>query len=110
MSYRVLCDENVEPATIGEPEAEGKTATHVNNQPGQESTDEEIVAFARENDYVILTNDSDFLVPDLAGDVCVLYFPDNGASAHGLTQRIVFLQNYYDSQDELPDEIYLTED
>jgi hypothetical protein len=44
MSYRVLCDENVEPATIGELEAEGVTATHVNNQPGQESTDEEIVA------------------------------------------------------------------
>jgi hypothetical protein len=35
MSYRILCDENVEPATVGELEAEGKTATHVNNRPGQ---------------------------------------------------------------------------
>jgi len=109
MSYRVLCDENVEPATIGELEAEGVTATHVNNQPGQESTDEEIVAFARENDYVILTNDSDFLVPDLGDDVRVFYFPDNEASAHELTQRIVLLQNYYETQNDLPGEVYLTE-
>jgi hypothetical protein len=108
MSYRVLCDENVEPATVGELEAEGKTATHVNNRPGQESTDEEIVAFASANEHVILTNDSDFLRPELAGDVCVFYFPDNDASAHEITDRIVFLQDYYTSQDDLPAEIYLT--
>lgn len=102
MSFRIPCDENVEPATIGELEAQGKTATHVNNRPGPGSSDGEIVALAHAKEYAILTNDSDFLIPELAGEVPVFYFPDNEASAQELTDRIVFLQNYYDSQSPFP--------
>jgi hypothetical protein len=57
---------------------------------------------------VVLTNDSDFLRPDLAAGVPVFYFPDNDASAHEITDRIVFLQDYYASQSDLPAEVYLT--
>ena len=94
MSYRVLCDENVEPATVGELEAEGNTATHVNNQPGVSSPDPEVAEYAGENLYVLLTNDDDFLGGTFP-EVTVLFFPDNRASAHQLTARIVELRRYY---------------
>lgn len=107
MSYRVLCDENVEPATVGELEAEGKTASHVNARPGRSSDDGEVARSARENGYAVLTNDADFLgcsEPNLT----VLYFPDNDATAHDLASRIVELQRYYPNQSSLPKEYFLS--
>jgi hypothetical protein len=108
MSYRVLCDENVEPATVGELEALGTRAAHVNTEPGSGSTDEEIADYARENDYVILTNDDDFLGDRFPG-VTILFYPDNDASAHEVVARVLELQEYYPTQEVLPDEYVLTD-
>jgi hypothetical protein len=109
MSYRVLCDENVEPATVGELEALGTRAAHVNTEPGSGSDDEEIVDYARENGYVILTNDDDFLGDRFPG-VKVLFYPDNDASAHEVAARVLEVQEYYPTPADLPDEYILATD
>lgn len=108
MSYRVLCDEHVDPGTVGELEAVGKTATHVRDAPGPSATDTSVIAFAREHDYVLLTNDDDFLGSVDAG-VTILFFPDNRASPHELAGRVRELQTYYPTQRGLPAELFLTD-
>jgi len=108
MSYRVLCDENVEAATVGELEALGTRADHVNTEPGSGSTDAEIASYARANGYVILTNDDDFL-GDRFPDVTVLFYPDNDASAHDVAARVLELQEYYPTQEDLPPEYILSD-
>ena len=109
MSYRVLCDENVEPATVGELEALGTRAAHVNTEPGSGSDDGEIADYARENGYVILTNDDDFLGKRFPG-VKILDYPDNDASAHQVAARVLEVQEYYPTQGDLPEEYILATD
>ncbi|MFB6228307.1 MAG: DUF5615 family PIN-like protein [Halobacteriales archaeon] len=55
----MLCDENVEPATVRELESADIRATHVTTAPGSGSSDEEIADYARSNEYMLLTNDDD---------------------------------------------------
>jgi len=109
MRYRVLCDENVEPATVGELESRGFTATHVNNEPGKGSDDPELAAYAREHDYVILTNDTDFLDESKYPDVTVLFYANNRLSGHELARRVEELASLVPEQDDLPRETYLND-
>lgn len=109
MSYRVLCDENVEPATVGELESRGFTATHVNNEPGKGSDDPDVAAHAREHGYAILTNDTDLLDESEYPDVTVLFYSNNRVSAHELAQRVEKLASLIPDQSDLPRETYLTD-
>lgn len=109
MTYSVLCDENVEAATIGELEQHGITATHVNNKPGKGSTDDAIARFARDNGYLVLTNDADFLDAETFPAVRILYFPDTRVSAHELAQRVEELTCLVPDPSDLPKETFLTE-
>lgn len=82
---------------------------HVTIEPGQSSDDDEVATYARENNYVLLTNDTDFLDEGWS-DLTVLYFPDNGAPGHELASRVVEQQDYYPTQANLPETYFLTTD
>lgn len=91
MSYRVLCDEHVPESTVAELDNRGVPAVHVSREPGAGSTDRTVAAYARENGYVLLTNDDDFLDRSTFIDVHVLYYPDNSIAAHALAERVTDL-------------------
>jgi predicted nuclease of predicted toxin-antitoxin system len=110
MAYRILCDENVDPQTVRYLERDGHEATHVSDALSLSADDSEIATYARENDSVILTNDSDFLDSMLFPDVTVLLYTNNRAPAHELATLVAKLTEYYPSQDDLPREFYLTEE
>lgn len=109
MVYRILCDENVEPATVSELESVGTRATHVNTAPGSGSSDEDIADYARSNEYVLLTNDDDFLGDRFPG-LTVLFYPDNSAPAHDIAGRVEELRQYYPAQRDLSAEYILTDE
>jgi predicted nuclease of predicted toxin-antitoxin system len=110
MTYRILCDENVEPQTVRYLKRDGHEATHVRDALSLSVDDTEIVTYARENDSVILTNDTDFLDSAAFPDVTVLLYTNNRTPAHELAAMIGKLTRYYPSQDDLPREFYLTEE
>jgi len=101
MSYRVLCDENVEEATVLELERRDVTATHVSTVLGSGSPDDAVAEHARANGFVLLTNDSDFLDNEDFPAVTVLYYPDNDVPAHELAQRIEDLSTWVSDPDAL---------
>jgi predicted nuclease of predicted toxin-antitoxin system len=109
MSYRVLCDENVEEETISELERREITATHVSDVPGAGSPDETVAEHALENGFVLLTNDSDFLNEENFPAVTVLYYPDNDVSAHELARRIDDLSTWVPDSDDLGRVTFLSE-
>ncbi|WP_049901796.1 DUF5615 family PIN-like protein [Halococcus agarilyticus] len=106
MAYRVLCDENVDPQTVQYLGRDGHEAAHVGTALPLSVGDDEIAAHARENGYVVLTNDTDFLGPSVYPDVTVLLYTDHRASAHELAAMVSELTTYYPSQDDLPRENY----
>lgn len=110
MTYRILCDENVDPQTVRYLERDGHEATHVEDTLSSSVDDAEVATYARENDYAILTNDTDFLDSAAFPDVRVLLYTDNRALAHELAAMVERLTTYYPSQSDLPREFYLSEE
>ncbi|MBS1263006.1 MAG: hypothetical protein MAG715_00173 [Methanonatronarchaeales archaeon] len=88
MAYRVLCDENVDPQVTRYLEKEGNVGVHVRDELGTGTTDAEIARYAAENNYVLPTNDSDFLDEEEYGNLKVLYFPDNRTLAYDLASLV----------------------
>lgn len=60
MAYRILVDENIDPQTADLLCDQGHDATHVEEALGKGTEDPPIVDHARENGYLVLTNDTDF--------------------------------------------------
>lgn len=75
MSYHLIVDENLDPATAEPLRARGHDVTTVAEEFGKGEEDPNIVAYARQTDTVVLTNDTDFLDRDALGDVKVLFCP-----------------------------------
>jgi len=109
MSYRVLCDENVEEAAVSELERRDITATHVSDVPGAGSPDEIVAECALESGFVLLTNDSDFLNEEDFPAVTVFYYPDNDVSAHELARRIDDLSTWVPDPEDLGRVTFLTD-
>ncbi|MDY7081684.1 MAG: DUF5615 family PIN-like protein [Halobacteria archaeon] len=101
MSYRILCDEHVEPQTVNHLENSGHTAEHVGDTVELSATDVELAEYARENGYIILTNDTDFLDDSMFPDTKVLYYSDNTCSAYELAQMVDERASYVPDQDNL---------
>jgi predicted nuclease of predicted toxin-antitoxin system len=110
MAYRILCDENVDPHTVQYLEREGHEAIHVGEALALGVDDHEVAAYAHENEMVILTNDTDFLDPSLYPDQTVLFYTNNRIPAYELAALVTELTEYYPSQDDLPHELYISDE
>ena len=109
MSYRVLCDENVEETAVSELAERGIDARHVTDAPGDGSSDEAVAEYARPRGFVLLTNDSDFLVESDFPETTVLYYPDNDVSGHELARRVDDLVSWVPDPEELGRVTFLTD-
>lgn len=76
MAYRILVDENLDPRTAGLLRDRGHDAAHVEETLGKGAEDPPIARYARRNDFVLLTNDADFLRPDRREGLQILYCPE----------------------------------
>lgn len=110
MTYRVLCDENVDPRTVRYLETDGHTATTVTEALDAGVEDADIAAFALENDYLVLTSDTDFLDDGAFSDTSILYCPDETASGHRLAEMVSAMASYCPKQTDLPRVSYLTDE
>lgn len=110
MSYRILVDENLDPATADMLRERGHDAVHIETTLGKGTTDAAIAASAREHDYVVLTNDTDFLRPERRRGFKVLYCPQNSVRAHEIVEIIVELVSIIPDQDNLPPVTWVTEE
>lgn len=82
MVYRVLVDENVDPSTAELLRDQGHEARHIEDTLGKGTADPLIADHARQHDYLVLTNDADFLRPERRRGLTVLYVPENTMRAH----------------------------
>jgi predicted nuclease of predicted toxin-antitoxin system len=112
MSWRILTDENVEPATRNYLKKLGHDIEHVVTVDalGQSVSDAEIAEYARRTDRVILTQDNDFFLElDVKRDTeGVLYQQDQEISARQAGDIVQNITEYY-SQSEIVLE-YISED
>jgi uncharacterized protein with PIN domain len=110
MSYRLIVDENLDPAMAEPLRARGHEATTVAKEFGKGDEDPNIVAYARETDTLVLTNDTDFLDRDAIGDVKVLFCPRTSLRPGTVAALVDALANYVPDQDDLGQITHLREE
>lgn len=102
MGYRLLCDENAEPETVEYLEADGHDAAHVSEVLSTGADDEQVAAYAREDERVLVTNDTDFLNEERCPDIKVFHYTNNRTSAYELAEMIARVESYIPAQSDLP--------
>lgn len=110
MAYRILVDENIDPTTVGLLRETGHDAVHVREAFGPGTDDSPIAEHPRQNDYLMLTNDTDFLRPERQQGLAVLYCPENAMRAHKIAQLIDALAEVIPEQSDLPTVTYITDE
>lgn len=101
MAYRIIADENVEPATINYLRKLGHDVEQVGDigSLGYSATDRAIAAYARDTDRLTLTQDDDFFtelsVEDTAG---VLFQKDQTLSGREVGDIIHEMCQYLDQR------------
>lgn len=83
---KILCDEHVSPAVANALEGEGFEVATVASALSTGTTDDDVLEYAANEGYVVLTNDSDFVDGD--GHRGVLYFEDQSVSNRELVRAI----------------------
>lgn len=109
MPYRILVDENLDPRTAGLLRDRGHDAINVEAALGKGTADPAIARYAETIDALVLTNDADFLRPELREALSILYCPDNTMRAHRIATHIEDLAELVPNQDALPDVTWITE-
>ena len=88
MSYRVLVGENLDPQTALFLRNRGHDALHVSEVLGSGTEDDAIAKYAREREYVILTNDRDFVALERTNELRVVLVADNDTPAHEIANTV----------------------
>jgi len=104
--FRVLADENTSPDVAARLREHGRTATHVTDALDFGVTDQEIVTYAEEHEYVVLTHDDDFLRPNPTS-VPILYYADDTLATETLVERVETVIDCVPSPSDLPPVTYL---
>lgn len=102
MPYRILADENVEPATVTYLRKLGHDVEVVRDidELGAGSSDEEIVAYARRHDRLVLTQDDDFFLDvDPANTPGVLLQMDQRLSGREVGEIVDEISTYVPQDD-----------
>ncbi|WP_114577164.1 DUF5615 family PIN-like protein [Saliphagus sp. LR7] len=111
MSYRLLADENVELATITYLRKLGHDVERIGDSADLDfgSSDDEIAAYARRTDRLILTQDDDFFTSmDVEETAGVLFQTDGTLSAREVGDIVDELSRYLDQLDVTLE--YVTDD
>ena len=88
MSYRVLVGENLDPQTALFLRKRGHDALHVSEVLGSGTEDDAIAKYARKQEYVILTNDRDFVALERTNELRVVLVADNDMPAHEIANTV----------------------
>lgn len=102
MRYRIVADENVEPATREALAELGHDVEWIDDIPslGLGADDHEIVAYARQTNRLILTQDDDFFTEiDIQETAGVLYQQDQQLSAGEVGKIVDEMARYIDQSD-----------
>ena len=110
MAYRVLVDENIDPRTADSLREKGHESVHVDEALGKGTEDPPIADHARQQEYLLLTNDADFLRPDLREDLTVLYCPENTLRAEAIATLVDELASLVPDPADLPTVVWITEE
>lgn len=99
--YRVLVDENFSPRTAERLRERGHEAVASVNvdELGRGASDGAIAEYARERGYAVVTNDTDFLTPELEGRCQVLFVVDDTLLAHELAELVDRLAELVDQEE-----------
>lgn len=103
--WRFLLDENVDPKVETYLDKAAVIAEHVRDELGEGADDEELQAYARAHDLVIVTSDvKDFgALPtdgDAAADVVLLH--DDTMPAYRIASALITMSDAYASPDAFP--------
>jgi len=102
MTYRILVDENTSPRVAEILRGKGHDAVHVSTALELGATDEEIVDYASEQGYIVLTHDDDFLLPAYTEVVPILYYSDDTLDTYEIADRVAELTHYVPHSVDLP--------
>jgi len=102
MGYRVLIDENTSPTVADLLQDAGHDAIHVSRALEFGVSDAEIVEYARSRGAVVLTHDTDFLRPDVAVGVPILYYADDTLGPTTIVERVDELASFVPDSNDLP--------
>lgn len=110
MPYRILCDEHVRKQTSVQLRKLGHDVERIVDVPalGVSSDDGEIMAYAIQEDRLILTADDDFL-PDPDRHAGVLFLPNERLRPRTIATIVDVVADAID-QDEIYDRVFLTTD
>lgn len=106
MKLQLLLDEHV-PALIG---SEDYEARYIHEVAGlsRGADDQDILRYANENGFVVVTNDDDFL-GEIPNNSCVMYYPSQSVDGWELSKIIETLCEHINSSDDIyGNEIKLT--
>lgn len=102
MTYRILVDENTSPRVAELLRGKGHEAAHVSEALEVGATDQEIVTYASERGYSVLTHDDDFLLSEYTRTVPVLYYSDDTLDTYEIADRVSTVIQYIPDPDDLP--------
>ena len=110
MSYHLIVGENLDPATTEPLRARGHDATTIAEEFGKGEKDPNIITYARDNGYLIITDNTDFLDPNAINDLKVLSCPRTSLRPGEIAALVDALANYVPNQNDLGQITYLRED
>ena len=99
MTYRLVCDENVEHEVMFRLENYGHDVEHVDfvSKLGKGVTDDQIAQHSLREERLIVTYDDDFVLDFEPADYqAVLYLPDLSLSPSTIADAIHAMSTYYD--------------
>ena len=97
-----MVDGNTSPRVAELLRNRGYKATHVGDALSLDASDQEIINYANDHGYVVLTHDDNFLLPKYTEIVPILYYSDDTISTHNIVTHVEAVITYISDPDGLP--------
>jgi predicted nuclease of predicted toxin-antitoxin system len=107
MTIRLLIDENLDPQIAQILRTHDYEATTVSEALELGAKDPDIAAYARTNEMVVVTNDRDFLIPELKRGIPVLMVGKDDERASEVVEEIETVLEHTENRDDLPAVLWL---
>ena len=112
MAFRFLIDEDTDPNTVLELRSRGHEAVAVRDvdELGTGTLDPEIIEYAREHDYAVLTSDKGFVPPANREGVAVIFCQDDDLRPKEIGVLVDELVEHTPTQADLPEVYHIKRD